>query len=367
MRINWNEPDFGDGREELKEISEVIKTAYVNEGPKTLQLEKEIRNYLNVKHVIMTTSATAGLFLAVKADSVIKGKEDFEVIVPDITMIASATSVEWAGGKPIVVDVETNRATIDYNHVLDKIDEKTIAIMPVHILGRDAYMGELEKIAIENGLAIIEDAAGALGSRDKEGRYLGTIGKVGVFSLQSNKIVTAGQGGIIVTNDDKYFETIRRLRDFGRLSNKEFVHQTEGYNLKFNDLSAALALVQFRKLEERKRMLLKQKAFYEEHLKDVEEVEFFPYNPGEIPLWIDVMVRNRNGLVGYLNGNEIYTRECWPALHMNPPYQDQGDDESFPVATHISNNTLWLPNGPKISQRQITYISEKVKEFYNGA
>lgn len=94
MRINWNEPRFGE--EELKEVSEVISSAYVNEGPKTKQFEEEIRKYLDVKHVILTANATAGLFLAVKADSILKGKKDFEVIVPDLTMIATATAVSWA-------------------------------------------------------------------------------------------------------------------------------------------------------------------------------------------------------------------------------------------------------------------------------
>ncbi|GIU68443.1 MAG: aminotransferase DegT [Candidatus Parcubacteria bacterium] len=363
MRINWNEPRFGS--EELKEVEEVIKKSYINEGPKTKELEENLREYLGVKHVILTTSGTAGLFLAIKADSLIKGKKDFEVIVPDLTMIATATAVGWAGGKPIIVDVEKEKGTIDFNEVYKKINEKTIAIIPVHVIGRAANNKKLEEISREFNITIIEDAAGALGSMYC-GRYLGTLGKVGVFSLQSNKIITSGQGGIVVTNDDVYYETIRRLRDFGRMNNKEFFHEIEGYNLKFNDLSAAIALAQFRKIEERKEMLLEQRELYEKRLSSIEEIKFFPYILGEIPLWVDVLVKNRRDLVNYLNQNKIYPRECWPALHMNPPYRDHGNDVDFPVATMISNNSLWLPNGPAISKEQIIYISKKINEFYKN-
>lgn len=360
-RINWNEPRFDEN--DLKEIKEVLDNAYVNEGPKTKQLEEEIKNYLGVKYVILTTNATAALFLAVKADSIIKGVKDFEVIVPDLTMFATATSVSWAGGKPVLVDVERERATIDVEKIEEKVNDKTIAIIPIHVLGRAADMDKIMQIASKYNLSIIEDAAGALGSKHK-GKFLGTIGKVGCFSLQSNKIITCGQGGIIVTNNDKYYEVLRRLRDFGRFSNKEFVHQTEGYNLKFNDLSAALALAQFRKIEERKKMLINQFNHYKKELQNLEKIKFFPFGEEEIPLWVDVVVKNREKLIEYLKSNEIYSRACWPALHMNPPYQYQGKNKDFPNSSFLSDNVLWLPNGPAINQEQMSYICGKIKNFY---
>ena len=362
MRINWNEPKFDE--DELREIEKIIRDSYVNEGPKTKELEEELKKYLGVKYVILTANATAGLFLAVMADAVIKGKKEFEVIVPDMTMIATATSVNWAGGKPILVDVEKERGTLDLNKIEEKITLKTTAIIPVHVLGRAVDMEKLNKIAEKYRLSVIEDSAGALGSK-QNGIFLGTLGKVGVFSLQSNKIITSGQGGIIVTDDEKYYETIRRLRDFGRLSNKEFIHQEIGYNLKFSDLSAALAIAQFRKIDERKKMLLKQKEIYERELKEIKEIKFFPYYNEEIPLWIDVIVNNRKELIDFLKQNEIYSRECWPAIHQNPPYATQGTDANFPNASFMANNCLWLPNGPAINEEQIIYICNKIKEFHN--
>ena len=365
MRINWNEPKFDS--DDLREVTEVIQTAYVNEGPKTKEFEENLKEYLGVKHVIFTTNATAALFLAIKADALMKGISDFEVIVPDMTMIATASAVHWAGGKAIPVDVLEDKMTIDVDKIKEKITSKTTAIIPVHILGRSVKMNKLKELAEEYNLTIIEDAAGGLGSKYLGGKYLGTIGKAGCFSLQSNKIITCGQGGIIVTDDDKYYETIRRLRDFGRLNNKEFLHEEIGYNLKFNDLSAALALSQFRKIGQKKQFLVNQYRQYKELLSDVGEIKFpeFKIIEGEIPLWIDVFAKDREELIAHLKENNIHPRSCWPAIHRNPPYKIFGTDQNFPNASFISDNVLWLPNGYAISEKEIILICEKIKEFYN--
>lgn len=364
MRINWNEPKFDQA--DLNEVSEVIQTSYVNEGPKTKEFEEKAKEYLGVKHVIFTTNATAALFLAIKADALIKGVKDFEVIIPDMTMIATATAVEWAGGKTVPVDVSKERMLLDLDKVREKITDKTTAIIPVHILGRAVDMENLKNISNEHNLTIIEDAAGALGSKHL-GKYLGTFGKVGCFSLQSNKIVTCGQGGIIVTDDDAYYEAIRRLRDFGRLSNKEFLHEKIGYNLKFNDLSAALALSQFKKIDQKKQILLSQLNKYKELLSDVNQIKFpeFKIADGESPLWIDVFVENREELIKHLKSQDIHPRPCWPSVHQNPPYAYAGNDQDFPNSSFISENLLWLPNGFAITEENIIFICEKIKEFYN--
>ncbi|NPE27134.1 cupin domain-containing protein [Methanococcoides sp. SA1] len=361
-RINWNEPRFDE--DDIKEVSEVIRDNWVNEGPKSRELELSIKKYLGVKHVILTTNATAALFLAVKADAKLKGVKDFEVIIPDMTMIATAMAVEWAGGKSVPVDIEKKRMTIDPSKIEDKITHKTTAIIPVHTIGRSADMESLKFIAGKHNLSIIEDAAGALGSQE-DGKFLGTIGKAGCFSLQSNKIITCGQGGVIVTDDDRYYETMRSLCDFGRID-KEFLHKEKGFNLKFNDLSAALGLSQFRKIEERKKMLVEQRKKYESELSEIKEVSFPPINidSGEIPLWIDVIVKDKDELIENLKSSEIYSRPCWPPVHRNPPYSHTGNDSDFPNSTYISDNVVWLPNGPAISSDQISFICGKIKDFY---
>jgi perosamine synthetase len=360
--IRWYEPKFGN--EELEEVKAVLKAEYVNEGPKTAELENDFKKYLGVKHIIMTTSATAALFLAIKAEATVRRIQDFEVIVPDLTMFATATAVNWAGGRPIMVDVKKDNLTIDPAKIARKINNKTIAIVPVHITGRSADMPRIMAIANEHNLAIIEDAAGALGSKLQD-RFLGTIGKVGCFSLQSNKIITSGQGGVIASNDDKHYELIRRLRDFGRFSKEEFLHEITGYNLKFNDLSAALAIAQLRKLEERKLSLINQSNRYKLNLSTLQQIKFFDFAEGEIPLWIDVIVRERRELSDYLASKQIYCRNCWPALHRNKPYADRGSDSDFPNSSFASDKVLWLPNGPKITREKINHVCDQIKQFYS--
>jgi len=364
MRINWNEPKLGE--EELEEVKKVIEESYINEGPRTKKLEEIFKEYFGVKYIMFTTSCSSALFLAIKADAILKHKKDFEVIVPDLTMIATATAVEWAGGKPILVDVEKNRMNLNLDKIEEKINEKTTAIVPVHVLGRSANMEKLKELAQKYNLSIIEDAAGSLGSKYKNEKYLGTIGKIGCFSLQSNKIITCGQGGMIATNDDKSYEVMERLRNFGRLNSKEFIHEEIGFNLKFNDLSASIILGQFNKFKEKQELLIEQRRIYVENLSKIKEKVIFPeIEEGEIPLWVDALVERRDELFEFLKSLEIFSRKCWPAIHRNPPYKYQGKDENFPVSSFISDNCIWFPNGPAINNEQINYICEKIKEFYS--
>ncbi|MCH7850058.1 MAG: DegT/DnrJ/EryC1/StrS family aminotransferase [Nanoarchaeota archaeon] len=360
-RINWNEPLFGE--EEVESVSEVIRAAYVNEGPKTKEFEELLKEYLGVKYIIFTTNATAALYLSIKAEAKLRDASKFDVIIPGMTMIASATSIGWAGGRPNLVDIESDRLTINADKIEEKITPDTIAIMPVHTIGRACDMNKIIKIAKKHGLAVIEDAAGALGSK-LNGKYLGTFGKVGCFSLQANKIISSGQGGIIATNDEKLYIKIRRLRDFGRFSNKELYHEEEGYNLKFNDLSAALGLEQFKKIDKRKELLLSQRKKYLEELKNQKEIIFPRYTSEEIPLWIDVYSKGRDELIKYLNSFEIYPRPCWPAIHQNPPYKYLGTDEDLPNSVRAAKDIIWLPNGPAITDENIEFVCSKIKEFY---
>lgn len=357
--IRWNEPVFRE--EELKEVSEVIKNNYVNEGPKTKELEEELKNYLGVKYVILTTNATAALFLSIKSEAIKRGVKDFEVIIPDLTMFATATAVDWAGGKPILVDIIKDDLTIDASKIEEKINSKTIAIVPVHILGRSANMEKIMLIAKEKNIAIIEDAAGSLGSKNKN-KFQGTIGDIGCFSLQSNKIITSGQGGIIALDNNENYEIIRRLRDFGRLNNKEFLHEKIGYNLKFNDLSAALGIAQFKKINSRINLLKEQFKIYNKELSNVKEIKFFKYKDGEVPLWIDVFAEDKLNLKSFLEINNIFCRECWPSIHRNAPYLVE--DKNFPNSSFASDNILWLPNGPALNEEKIKFVCEKIKAFY---
>jgi len=364
MKISWYSPKFGVREKEL--VNKVLDDAYVNEGPMCKEVEKKISEFLKIKHVILTTSGTAALFLALKADQVIRNLKDYEVIVPDFTCVASANSIRWAGAKEVLVDVNCDDYCISIEDVKRKITSKTKVILITQIIGRCCNMEELNKIAKEHGLIIIEDVAGALGSKYKKD-YIGTIGKAGCFSLQANKIISCGQGGIVVTNDDEYANKIRRIRDQGRLNKSDLVYPIEGYNLKLNDILAAVVLGQLEDIENRIKNLISQRKQYEKELKDVKEI-FLPktdYENGCVPLWIDPLAENSEKLGKFLVENGITIRKPgWPPVHRNGTYMCE--DERFPNSTYISDNSLWVPNGPTITPEEISYICDKIKEFYKN-
>ena len=227
-------------------------------------------------------------------------------------------------------------------------------------------MDEIEKVAQENNLTIIEDAAGALGSKSKKG-YLGTLGKVGCFSLQANKIISCGHGGFVITNDANYYEVMSRIKDFGRFRKDEEFHKILGYNFKFNDILASIALEQFKKLESRIKKYIAQRKRYEENLKKVKEISFpkIHYENGEVPIYVDAIVQRRNELKKYLELEGIMCRKNWPPLHRNPPYKKQGPDANFPISSFISDNCIWFPNGNKVTFEEIDIICNKIKNFYH--
>ncbi|MEK6927738.1 MAG: DegT/DnrJ/EryC1/StrS family aminotransferase [Nanoarchaeota archaeon] len=363
MKINWNEPKFED--EEIRAVSEVLKEGFVTEGKRSYELEEKLKSFLGVKHVILTTSCSAAMFLAMEADKIIRNLEDYEVLVPDLTFIATATSIELAGGKPILVDIDRDNFCISPEDIRRKITSKTKAIIPVHVLGRSCRMQEIINIAEEFNLTIIEDAANALGS-NYNGDKLGTLGKMGCFSLQANKTITCGHGGFIVTNDDKYNNILRRLKDFGRLNKEEEFHSILGFNFKFTDIQSAIVLEQLKRLPLRIENLIKQRKRYEQNLRDISAINFpkVDYFAGEVPLYVDILTEKRDALKNYLSKLEIGSRKCWHPLHRNPPYNYQGKDSNFPNSCHISDTCLWLPNGNNITFEEIDYICNKIKKFY---
>lgn len=234
---------------ELQEISKVAASGWLAQGPKCEEFEKEIEKILKVKHAIALSSCTAALYLSLRALGIGEGDE---VIVPSFTFPATALSILQVGAIPVFVDVGR-----DYNIVSDQITEaitdKTKAIMPVHQFGRPCEMVLIMEIANYYNLKVIEDAACALGASIFN-RKVGTFGDIGCFSLHARKIITTGEGGIVITDDDDLARIIRRESCFGverafkRIKPPLFTNM--GFNFKMSDIQAAIGLVQLSKLDE---------------------------------------------------------------------------------------------------------------------
>ena len=249
-KINWWSPDFSKNKSSL--LKKVLSSNFVNEGKYSQKFENEISKLLNVRFCSLTTSGTIAIFFALRSLGI--GRED-EVLVPNFTFIATANAVRLCGAKPVFVDIDKTNLGIDPKKIKIKISKKTKAIVVVHVSGRSANINKIIDISKKYNLKIVEDAAEALYSRHDKKKFLGTLGDVGCFSLSPNKIITTGQGGIIVTNKKNIYENIKRLKDQGRLvrgSGGDDTHNFEGYNFKFNDISAVIGLEQLKLIKKRK-------------------------------------------------------------------------------------------------------------------
>lgn len=361
-KIPWWMPQTGTPEERLY-LNQALDNNYINEGELTEKFEKQISYLTQTKHAISSTNCTSAIFMCLKAFGIGHGDE---VIVPDMTFIATANAVDMAGAKPILVDVKEEDLTIDPEKIKKAITDKTKAIIPVHVTGRPADMEKIMEIAEEKKLIVIEDAAEALLSKHK-GRYLGTWGHAGCFSFSPNKTITTGQGGIAVTNDDNIANNLRMLKDQGRPvrgSGGDDIHYVRGYNFKFTNLQAAIGLGQLHYLETRIKRMREINNWYKENLQDVKEIKLYSFNleEGNVPQWTDIQTEHRDELEKYLKDNNIDSRKYWHPIHTQKPYRQ--NDEFFPNSTKLSNYSLWLSSAFTLTKNEIDLVCEKIKEFF---
>lgn len=234
--------------EEKQEIIKVLDenaltSAARNGGKRVQEFESSLRTFLNVKHAISVNSGTAALHAALLALDIKAGDE---VLLPSFTFVATANSVIASGAKPVFVDINTKDYTIDLHDLKRKISKKSKAIIPVHLYGHPSDLCELNEIANQYSLYIIEDACQSLGSIYKN-KQTGTFGTMGCFSMYASKVLTAGEGGAIVTNDDKLADTLKMIRNHGMVEGYDT--QILGLNYRLPELSAAIAKIQMQKLK----------------------------------------------------------------------------------------------------------------------
>ena len=330
-KISFWEPIIGS--QENKNINKVLKKNWPNEGDFTELLEKKVEKLLKVKHAICVTSGTISIFLALKSIGVSRGDE---VIIPDITFGATAMAAKLTGAEVVLVDVKSDTLSFDFKDLNKKITKKTKAIIPVHISGRAAEMNLLMKISRVKKISIIEDAAEALLSKYK-GKYLGTIGKLGCFSLTASKTITTGQGGIVVTNSTDLYKKIKLLKNQGILGKSDggnVIHRSLGWNFKYTNLQAAMGLAQISTIQKRISKAKKINNLYRNELKFVKEIKLLKFNikDGEVPLWTDAYCsHSRDKLINFLKKNKIECRKYWYPVHQHKPFK--GLDKHFKVSS----------------------------------
>lgn len=351
------------GKEELENLKKVIDKKWLTEGVFRKEFLEIIKEFTKAKHAVLANNGTLALFLGLLSLGVGKGDE---VIVPDFTFNASASSVAFTGAKPAFVDIDEGNLNIDVEKIEDAITENTKAIMPVHIYGQSTDMDPIIKLAKEYNLRIIEDAAETYGVFYK-GKHTGTIGDVGIISFFADKTVTCGEGAVILTNDDELYDKLLYLRNQGRLESGSFMHPQLGMNFRMTDLQCAVGVAQLKKFKEIEKKKIGNYRLYQSLLKDLEEVSFIEevnYS-NFIPFRVPVRVENLDKLNQYLEDNGIQTRGFFYPLHRQPCFNYLGYEENdFPVTNRVYSEGLCLPVFPGLKKEQIEYVCEKIKEFF---
>jgi perosamine synthetase len=356
--IPWFGPDVGEREKQL--VAEVLDSGYINDGQITRQFERRIAELVGVNHCVAVSSGTAAITLALMAAEVGPGDE---VLVPDLTFIATANAVRLAGADVRLVDVEPARFSIDPERLESSIGPRTRAVVTVDVNGRAADYLRIEEICKRHGLTLICDAAEALGSAWR-GRMLGTYGLAGCFSFSANKTVSTGQGGMIATDSDAVHERLRELKDQGRRhqgTGGDDLHPVMGYNFKLTNIQAAVGLAQLERLEERLEHARIRDSWYRELHADVPGVQVPPVaDDGEALQWTDVLIDGREPVVAALDSLKIGCRAFWHPLHRQAPYQ--ASDDAYATAISVSERGLWLPSHFRLSRSEAERAVEAIRK-----
>lgn len=360
-RINQFEPYFD--KDDSEEVARIIQSGWVQEGKKTREFEKQFADFVGTRFAVATTSGTIAISLAAFASGLRTGDE---VLVPDYTAIGTLNGIGLTGARPILVDVRRSDCNIDPDEIEKYITPRTRAIVPVHINGRAADMKSISEISEKYNLAVIEDAAQCLGSRIN-GKHLGALSKVGCFSLATSKVITTGQGGMVVTDDESIFTRLVQFKDQGttaRLSSTTIPdwYESTGFNFKFTDVQAALGISQMRKLEQRIQHIKHIFNLYQELLQG-REVTFLETNmkSGLVPWYVDCIVNdssNRTRIIESCKKDAIGTRISYRPLHTQPAYRTDG---YFDDAIYLYEHGIWFPSSSFLTDEDIKRVCDVIR------
>jgi len=365
--IPVNEPLL-DGNER-QYLLECIESGWISsEGPFIKQFEEKFAASLGRKHGIAVSNGTAAIDAAVDALGIGPGDE---VIMPTFTIISCITQIVRCGAIPVLVDSDSVTWNMDVTQIENKITDRTKAIMVVHIYGLPVNMDPVLDIAKRHNLIIIEDAAEMHG-QTYHGKPCGSFGNISTFSFYSNKHLTTGEGGMIVTDDDSLAETCRSLRNLCFQPQKRFVHERLGWNLRMTNMQAALGLAQLERLDEfisKKRIMGRRYAELLGNLPSLQQpLSHTEY--AENIYWVyGVILDESTGLNGekvikLLSNKGVGSRPFFYPMHQQPVLRRMGlfEGEHYPVAERISRQGLYLPSGMALKEEQIAQTSQTIHD-----
>lgn len=373
MKVNFytSQREYESKKNEFdKAIFDVISRGISTLGPEVKDFEKAIQDFTGAKHAIAVASGTDALVLS---SDILGFKNGKEVITSPFTFLASTSCIARHGGKPVFVDIDEETFDLDVNQVESKITDNTVGILPIHLFAQMANMDKIMSIAKKHDLKVLEDAAEAFGMRWKgngtEYRHSGTIGDMGIFSFFPTKTLGAyGDGGMIVTNDDKLAEMARSYRVHG--ATKKYHYEHLGYNSRLDTIQAAVLLVKLKYMNEtiKKRETIAN--WYIDSLKDVEGITLPIIKGDQKPVYyvFNILAEKRDELAEYLKKNEVQFSIYYPKpLHLQKCFEYLGYKKGdFPVAERTCEKVLALPIYPEITEEEVDFVCTTIKNFYKG-
>jgi dTDP-4-amino-4,6-dideoxygalactose transaminase len=355
------------GIEEEDAVLDTLRSKWISTGPKCEELEKLFSEKLNVKYALSVANCTAALHLACTVLGITAGDE---VLCPSLTFAATANSITYTGARPVFVDITgIDDLSIDPSKIIESISSKTKAIMVMHYAGYPCNMDEICKIAEEHNLFIIEDAChGPLS--EYHGRKLGAIGDIGCFSFFSNKNISTGEGGMIVTNNEELYRRMKLLRSHGMTTmsyQRAQGHATEydivdiGYNYRMDDIRASLAVVQMKKLEDDLNLRMEVRKKYINGLSMIDGI-VIPYQDVQefssnyiFPIVIKNSTKeNRNKVRDKMHEYGIQTSIHYPAIHRFSAYREF--TRALPVTEYVADNEFTIPMYASLKDEEIQFI-----------
>lgn len=360
------------GGNEIKYVTNAVSTGWISSsGSYVTAFEEAFAKYCGVKYAVAVCNGTVAIHLALSALGIGKGDE---VIIPSFTMIATAFAVCYTGATPVFVDADKDTFNIDVTKIEEKITSKTKAIIPVHIFGNMCNMDEIERIAKKHNLFIVEDSAEAHGAEYK-GKKSGSFSAIASFSFFANKNLTTGEGGMVVTNNEEYFKKCKYFKNmcFPVDAPRVYLHDDIGFNYRMSNLHAAIGLAQVEKADEYREMRINNANLYMRYLSDVPGITFQKDEPDSLNVhWMNTIVidptiygHNKDELIAHLKANNIDTRLLFQSMSKQKSLKDFGCDCSgtYPVTDWLSDNGFYLPSASSLTEEQIKYICNVIKEF----
>lgn len=354
-------------------VVETVRSKWISTGPKNAEFEKKFAEMLGAKHAVALTNCTVALHMALLLNDIKAGDE---IICPSLTFVATVNAIRYVNAIPVFADISSlDDLTIDPDDIERKITPRTKALMLMHYGGFACDMTRIMALAQKHNLKVIEDACHGP-TAEYEGKKLGTFGQCGCFSFFSNKNISTGEGGMIITDDEAMYEKAKLLRSHGMTSlsyDRAKGHSTEydvielGYNYRMDDIRASIGIVQLDKLQKDLEIRAELRALYEKKLEGVDEIiipfkdyKYFSSNYIFPVVLRDSTVEKRNRVRDHLAAAGIQTSVHYPAVHRFSIYKDFAT--SLPKTEYVADNLITLPMFSKLTYAQLDYICDTLKE-----